>query len=97
MNASDYLISLIRTGVPVGVGALLSWLAVRAGIVVDEQSQAGLVIGFTGLAIGVYYGVVRALEVRWPWFGRLLGTKAAPTYPGVAPAATARYAGRLPR
>ena len=93
---SDYLISMIRTVVPVGVGAVLSWLAVRAGIVVDEQTKAGLLVAFTGLAVAVYYGVVRALELRWPWFGRLLGSKAAPTYPGEAPAATTRYAGRLP-
>lgn len=77
---SDYLVSLWRTIVPTGVAALLTWLAVNYGIVLDENTSAQLAVGVTGLVLAVYYGVVRALETRWPWFGKLLGTSKQPVY-----------------
>lgn len=76
----DYLISLIRTAVPVGIGAVLAWLASRAGIVLDDDSSAGLVAAAVGLTVAAYYALVRALESRWPWFGLLLGKPATPVY-----------------
>lgn len=76
----DYLISLIRTAVPVAVASVLAWLASRAGVVLDEQSSTGLTLAVGGLAIGGYYALVRALEVRWPVFGKLLGKQSAPEY-----------------
>ncbi|GGM14409.1 hypothetical protein [Micromonospora yangpuensis] len=76
----DYLISLIRTAVPVGVGAALAWLASRAGIVLDAESSTGLVAAMVALAIAGYYALVRALETRVPWLGVLLGKPASPVY-----------------
>jgi hypothetical protein len=78
----DYLISLIRTVVPVGIGAVLAWLASRLGVVIDGEASAGLVAAVVAVAIAGYYALVRALETRWPFFGVLLGKPAAPVYEG---------------
>lgn len=77
---SDLVLSYIRTYVPIGVGAGLSWLAVKYGIGVSEDVSAQLAIGLTAVVVAVYYGLVRALEVRWPWFGKLLGKAKTPAY-----------------
>lgn len=82
---SDYLVSLIRTYVPVAVGSALAWLAATLGIVLDKDSSAALTAGFVGLAVAAYYTLVRLLERRWPAFGLLLGRREAPTY-GLPPA-----------
>lgn len=84
----DYLISLIRTVVPVGIGAVLAWLASQLGIVIDSEASAGLVAAVVAVAIGGYYALVRALEQRWPFFGVLLGKPAAPAYEGGTQPAT---------
>lgn len=77
---NDLILSYIRTGVPVAIGAGLSWLAVRYGIVVPESLSAEATIFLTGACIAGYYGIVRALEKRWPAFGKLLGTAKKPVY-----------------
>ena len=80
---NDYVLSLVRTWVPVGIGAVLSYVAVRWGIVVPEEISTELTVALTGLVIAVYYGLVRALEKRWPWIGRWLigaGAKSKPAY-----------------
>lgn len=77
---NDYVLSLIRTYVPVGVGAVLSYTAVRWGIAVPEKISAEATVVLTGAAIAAYYGIVRSLEKRWPAFGKLLGSKAKPVY-----------------
>lgn len=77
---SDYVLSLVRTWVPIGVGAVLSYVAVRWGIVVPEDISTELTVGLTGIVIALYYGIVRALEKRWPWFGKLLGAARKPAY-----------------
>ena len=79
-NLSDYVTSLIRTAVPVAVGALAAWLSSKIGFVVDEQTQAGLIAGFTGLAVGLYYALIRWLETKVPQFGWLLGVARKPIY-----------------
>lgn len=76
----DYLTSLIRTGVPTGIGALLAWMAAEAGIVLEADSSTALTAGMVALIMGGYYALVRALESRWPWLGVLLGMPAAPSY-----------------
>lgn len=78
---TDYLASLIRTYVPVGVGAFLTWLASNTGVVIDEQTQAQGVLFFGAILTGVYYAAVRALEKRFPAFGVLLGIAKPPVYP----------------
>jgi len=77
---SDLILSYIRTYVPIGVGAALSYAAVRWGIVVPEDISTEVTVGLTGLVIAAYYGIVRALEARWPAFGKLLGRSKAPVY-----------------
>lgn len=76
MTMSDYLVSLVRTFVPVIVGYLIS---VLAGVGVDVDPTA-LEVVVTGLVVGGYYAIARALEATHPWFGVLLGWKATPTY-----------------
>ena len=76
----DQIISLIRTYVPVAVGAFLTFLAVRFGVVVPEDVSTGLTTGLVGLVSALYYAVARALEQRWPWLGWLLGVPKQPTY-----------------
>ena len=76
----DQIISLIRTYVPVAVGAFLTYLAVRFGVVVPEDVSTGLTTGLVGLASALYYAIARALEQRWPWLGWLLGVPKQPTY-----------------
>jgi hypothetical protein len=76
---NDYFTSLIRTWVPLGVGAILSWLA-SLGLELGAEAEVGLVTFGTALITGVYYLIVRALEEKWPAFGKLLGKKALPVY-----------------
>lgn len=76
----DYVISMIRTTVPVAVAAVLAWLASRVGFVLDDESSTRLVVGAVAVATMLYYGLVRAAEARWPIFGVLLGKPAAPVY-----------------
>ena len=78
--ASDYVPSLIRTYVPVGVGAVVSWLAVK-GLNVDPQTQIGITAAATAVLTAAYYAAARALETKFPALGFLLGHKAQPVYP----------------
>lgn len=75
----DYLISLIRTAVPAAAGAVLAWAA-SLGLDLGAEAQVGLATFGTALLTAVYYAVVRALETRWPVFGRLLGKQTAVAY-----------------
>ena len=82
---SDYIVSLIRTTVPAAVGVVLSWLielGLKYGVQVDIPEDFGAT--FSGsivvLCIAVYYGVIRALEEKWPIVGWLLGTAKKLTY-----------------
>ncbi|WP_454044418.1 hypothetical protein [Cellulosimicrobium sp. Marseille-Q8652] len=76
---TNFVLSLVRTVVPIAVGFVISWLSLR-GIPVEESAQNSLISGLTALITAAYYAAVRALELRWPWFGYLLGTRAEPTY-----------------
>jgi len=81
-------LSIIRTYVPIGVGALVSWF-LTIGLDIDADGQAGLIVFLTGLSQAVYYAAVRALETRWPGVGVLLGVAKTPdTYSKGAEAAT---------
>jgi hypothetical protein len=80
MNLSDYFLSVVRTAVPAGVGAVLTYLATRWGIGLDEDTSAQVTAGVTAVVIAVYYAVVRALEARWPVLGKLLGSSKKPVY-----------------
>lgn len=73
---TDFLASLIRTGVPILVGVVTSWLA-RRGLDIDE---AEITAWLTPTLIGGYYFGVRSLERRFPWIGWLLGLPKQPGY-----------------
>jgi len=76
---NNYFTSLIRTVVPIVVGALVTWL-VTLGVQIDAETQTGLIVGLTGLLTAVYYTVVRLLEKKWPKLGILLGKATTPDY-----------------
>lgn len=80
---NDYARSLIRTIVPVAVGALVGWFATR-GVDLDHQSATVVVDAVVTL---LFYGSVRAAENRWPKAGWLLGVPGAPAYGGSTSAA----------
>lgn len=79
---SDTIVSFLRTWTPVLVGSLLTWLGDSFGIILEGDPSTALVVGVTGLVIALYYGLVRILESRWPWFGVLLGSRKQPAYDG---------------
>jgi hypothetical protein len=72
---------VIRTVVPMMVGAFVSFLAMY-GIEVSTTTAQALTLGLSGLLGAVYYAVATALESRWPIAGLLLGTTVRPTYQG---------------
>lgn len=72
------LTSLLRTVVPVIVGAALS-----IPILGDSVDPGALEVVVTGAVTGVYYAIVRVLETKVaPAFGWLLGAPRAPEYQG---------------
>lgn len=73
---SDTIVSLIRTWVPVAVGAVLAFLANR-GFDIEVNQNA-----VVAAVIAVYYAAARVLEKRWPVFGWLLGVPKEPAYEG---------------
>lgn len=73
----DYPASLIRTFVPVWVGAGITFLSDTLGPV-DVDPQMGLVLA--GAVASIYYAAVRKLEVKYPKLGWLLGMKGTPVY-----------------
>jgi hypothetical protein len=86
-------INMIRTYVPVGVGAVVSWLAAR-GIHVQPDQAAWAVASMTAVFSAAYYTIVRVLEERWPVIGNvLLLSKPAATLQvvGAAPAEPEDY------
>ncbi len=76
---NDTITSLIRTYVPIVVGALISWL-ITLGVEVSAEAQTGLVVALTGIVTAAYYTIVRALEKKVPWLGVLLGSAKQPEY-----------------
>lgn len=81
MKINDTLIGLIRTWVPIGVGAAISWLATN-GLELDKETQTAAVIAATGAIQALYYTVVRLVENKVPAVGWLLGTAKTPAYGG---------------
>ncbi|MEU7590602.1 hypothetical protein AB0A95_30470 [Micromonospora sp. NPDC049230] len=83
--------SLARTWVPVGIGAVLTWVNAHYDISLPDRASSTLVIVTTGVTIAGYYFASRLIERRFPRLGRwllALGlTKARPTYAQPAAAA----------
>lgn len=70
---NSFVTSLIRTYVPIIVGAVVSYL-LTVGIEIDSEAQAGLVVGLTGVLQAAYYLAVRLIERKFPQAGVLLGS-----------------------
>ena len=81
---NDYVISLIRTWVPILAGVLLTWLADALGIVVDDGTSAAVVAALVGLLSAGWYALARVLERFFPWAGLLLGVRSQPAYSAAA-------------
>lgn len=75
----DFVTSLIRTYVPIIVGAVVSYLATK-GLAIDESAAAGLAAFLTAVVSGGYYLAVRLLEQKFPQVGILLGSTKKPEY-----------------
>lgn len=60
--------SVIRTVVPLIVGALIAWAA-KIGLNLPEGAVTELV---TVLVVAGYYVIARLIETRWPALGRIL-------------------------
>jgi hypothetical protein len=80
MTVRDAMAAFIRTYVPVLVGFVLTLLARKLGVILDETTSASLATGFAALVAGIYYGLVRLLEARFPKLGWLLGFAVQPSY-----------------
>ncbi len=78
-TVGDVLKSLIRTVVPAVVGLLLFLLA-QWGMSLDPATAESITLLLATVFTAAYYTGVRALSVRWPWFGWLLGYPTNPTY-----------------
>ena len=77
---SNFITSLIRTYVPIAVGAIASFL-LTSGIEIDANAQLGLVTFLTAVLQGAYYLVARLLEKKFPSIGGLLlGSSKKPEY-----------------
>ena len=76
---TDFVLSLIRTVVPIVVGSVVGWLGAR-GIEVEPEAAAALTAGIGGLAGAMYYAAARWLESKWPMLGCLLGSAKPPAY-----------------
>jgi len=76
---NDFVIGLIRTYVPIAVGAGVAWL-VTLGVDLDAGTQTSAVIALTGALQAVYYTAVRYAAEKWPKAGILLGVNKAPAY-----------------
>ncbi|HWT40288.1 MAG TPA: hypothetical protein VN081_03380 [Dongiaceae bacterium] len=77
---SDFIISIIRTYVPILVGGLAAWLSLK-GISLDSSTILALGTGLGGVFAALYYAVVRLLEKKFPQLGILIGSPKQPNYP----------------
>lgn len=77
--------SLVRTFVPIIVGAVIGWF-VSAGIDLDPEFEGALIVAVTAVFQGVYYIAARLLEKYVsPKFGWLLGLAKEPEYEPTPP------------
>lgn len=80
MTVRDLIASVFRTVVPAVVGFVLTLLARKWGVIIDDNTSTSLTAALVVVVTAVYYSVVRILEAQFPWLGILLGWKATPTY-----------------
>jgi len=77
----EFVTSLIRTYVPILVGQVAAWLALK-GVQLDDQTVVAATAALGGLLSAVYYLVVRLIEQKFPQIGVLLGSTKKPEYTG---------------
>ena len=76
---ADLVPSLIRTYVPILVGQVAAWLALK-GVQLDEQTVLAAATALGGIISALYYLAVRLLEQKFPQLGILLGSTKKPEY-----------------
>lgn len=76
---SQYIVSVIRTWVPVIVGYFIGWL-LSLGIDVGGEAEAALTLALGAIATSIYYALARWLETKFPSAGILLGYIRQPVY-----------------
>lgn len=63
-QVSDVAVSLIRTWVPIGVGALLAWAAAHWHIVLSDTTSASVGAAAAAVCAAGWYALARFLEKR---------------------------------
>lgn len=83
-RAGTWGTSMIRTHLPVAVGAGLTWLAAR-GLGVDPEAQTSLITGLSALGAVAWYGILRIVEPHLPAWARALvfGSTKSPLYASI--------------
>lgn len=76
---NDKIIATIRTFVPTVVGTFVLFLSAR-GFELDAAAIAGLEAFVSGVAVSIYYVLVRLVSERFPWVEALLGSRKTPEY-----------------
>lgn len=76
---NQFIIAIIRTIVPIVVGAVFAWL-LSLGIPLPEDVKTEVTAGLTVLLSSLYYIGVAWLARKWAWFGWLLGVARNPVY-----------------
>lgn len=76
---NDIITSIIRTIVPMIVGAIVAFFATK-GITFDEQFRANMIGVLQLIFSALYYITARALETKVPRLGWLLGSVKQPGY-----------------
>lgn len=71
------LVSFLRTIVPAIVGAVVGYL-VSLGLEVDPEFQGALTAVLFALFTGLYYLIIRVIEMKFPNIGILLGFNRSP-------------------
>lgn len=84
---SNAMIALIRTVVPLIIGAAGVWIAHTLGV---AEPPPELVPWAVAVVTALYWMAVHWLEARWPKLGILLGYPAAPRYPAAGTAGPVR-------
>ncbi len=87
MQVNTYVTSLIRTGVPVLVGLVATFLLVHFGLHISPDNIAAVTTWLIGIITVGYYALVRLAEKRWPKLGWLLGVPAQVAYTKAKPSA----------
>lgn len=77
---SNIITSLVRTWMPIAVGAAATWLATTVDVVLGPDATQAAVVFMTALVSGLYYALARFLEAKFPWAGILLGSPSQPAY-----------------